>query len=151
MSLFFSSSLFSAIKKIQKHLLGIQNLSIQEANLILDEAKNFIGFCTNEKGRQIGKTFYQDGITFEGNYYRDLHSVGSMTWPNGNTLRGEFGVSNAGYTFEKGSRKLKYLLCFGSKKDVKQINKSKKVTYYPYLKRNIGMNKLYQHFKELNS
>ena len=33
---------FSAIKKIQKHLLGIQNLSIQEANQILDEAKNFI-------------------------------------------------------------------------------------------------------------
>ena len=33
---------FSAIKKIQKHLLGIQNLSIQEANLILEEAKNFI-------------------------------------------------------------------------------------------------------------
>ena len=33
---------FSAIKKIHKHLLGIQNLSIQEANLIIDEAKNFI-------------------------------------------------------------------------------------------------------------
>ena len=33
---------FSAVKKIQKHLLGIQNLSIKEANLILDEAKNFI-------------------------------------------------------------------------------------------------------------
>ena len=33
---------FSAVKKIQKHLLGIQNLSIQEANLILSEAKNFI-------------------------------------------------------------------------------------------------------------
>ena len=33
---------FSAIKKIQKHLLGIQNLSIQEAKQILDEAKNFI-------------------------------------------------------------------------------------------------------------
>ena len=33
---------FSAVKKIQKHLLGIQNLSIQEANQILDEAKNFI-------------------------------------------------------------------------------------------------------------
>ena len=30
---------FSAVKKIQKHLLGIQNLSIQEASLILDEAK----------------------------------------------------------------------------------------------------------------
>ena len=33
---------FSAVKKIQKHLLGIQNLSILEANQILDEAKNFI-------------------------------------------------------------------------------------------------------------
>ena len=33
---------FSAVKKTQKHLLGIQNLSIKEANLILDEAKNFI-------------------------------------------------------------------------------------------------------------
>ena len=33
---------FSAIKKIPKHLLGIQNLSIKEANLILSEAKNFI-------------------------------------------------------------------------------------------------------------
>ena len=33
---------FSAVKKIQKQLLGIQNLSIQEANQILDEAKNFI-------------------------------------------------------------------------------------------------------------
>tara|TARA_Y100001960_G_scaffold122354_1_gene130517 strand:- start:36 stop:980 length:945 start_codon:yes stop_codon:yes gene_type:complete len=33
---------FSAVKKVQEHLLGIQNLSIQEANLILDEAKNFI-------------------------------------------------------------------------------------------------------------
>ena len=33
---------FSAVKKIQKHLLGIQNLSIKEANLILDEAKNYI-------------------------------------------------------------------------------------------------------------
>ena len=32
----------SAVKKVQDHLLGIQNLSIQEANLILDEAKNFI-------------------------------------------------------------------------------------------------------------
>ena len=33
---------FSAVKKIKKHLLGIQNLSIHEANQILDEAKNFI-------------------------------------------------------------------------------------------------------------
>ena len=33
---------FSAVKKIQDHLLGIQNLSIQEAKLILNEATNFI-------------------------------------------------------------------------------------------------------------
>ncbi len=33
---------FLAVKEVQKHLLGIQNLSIKEANLILDEAKNFI-------------------------------------------------------------------------------------------------------------
>ena len=33
---------FSAVKEVQEHLLGIQNLSIQEANLILSEAKNFI-------------------------------------------------------------------------------------------------------------
>ncbi len=39
---------FSAVKKIQKHLLGIQNLSIQEANLILDEAKNFIKLNRSE-------------------------------------------------------------------------------------------------------
>ena len=32
----------SAVKEVQEHLLGIQNLSIQEANLILSEAKNFI-------------------------------------------------------------------------------------------------------------
>ena len=30
-----------------------------------DETKNFIGFCSNEKGRQIGKTFYEDGTSFE--------------------------------------------------------------------------------------
>ncbi len=33
---------FSAVKKIPKHLLGIQNLSIKEINLIISEAKNFI-------------------------------------------------------------------------------------------------------------
>ena len=67
-----------------------------------DESKNFIGFCSNEKGRQIGKTFYQDGITFEGNYYQDLYSVGTLAWPNGDSLRGEFGIANAGYNFEEG-------------------------------------------------
>ena len=31
-----------AIKNLPKHLLGIQNLSIQEAKKILEEAKSFI-------------------------------------------------------------------------------------------------------------
>ena len=31
-----------AIKISQKHLLGIQDLSINDVNLILDEAKSFI-------------------------------------------------------------------------------------------------------------
>ena len=67
-----------------------------------DETKNFIGFCSNEKGRQIGKTFYEEGITFEGSYYQDLYSVGTMTWPNGDSLRGEFVIVNAGYALEEG-------------------------------------------------
>ena len=67
-----------------------------------EDSKNFIGFCSKEKGRQIGKTFYEDGTTFEGNYYNDLYSVGTMTWSNGDSLRGEFVVSNAGYEIEEG-------------------------------------------------
>ena len=55
-----------------------------------------------------------------------------------------------GYSFEKGSRKLKYLLCFGSKKQIKEINKARRVNYYPYLKREIGMRNLYPHFKKIN-
>ena len=39
---------FSAVKKIQKHLLGIQNLSIKDVNQILDEAKNFIKLNRSE-------------------------------------------------------------------------------------------------------
>ena len=37
-----ASKKLKPIKISQKHLLGIQNLSIKEANMILDEAKNFI-------------------------------------------------------------------------------------------------------------
>ena len=57
---------FSAVKKIQEHLLGIQNLSIKEANLILDEAKNFISL-NKSKNKKIdvlrGKT--QINLFFE--------------------------------------------------------------------------------------
>ena len=67
-----------------------------------DESKNFIGFCSKEKGRQIGKTFFEDGVAFEGNYYDDTASVGTMTWSNGDSLRGEFVVANAGYKLEDG-------------------------------------------------
>ena len=50
---------FSAVKKIQEHLLGIQNLSIQEANLILDEAKNFI-----KLNRSASKKLDQNAASF---------------------------------------------------------------------------------------
>ena len=65
-----------------------------------DESKYFIGFCSKEKGRDIGKTFYTSGVTFEGNYFNDVDSVGTYIWPNGDSFRGELGVLNAGYTIK---------------------------------------------------
>ena len=55
-----------AIKISQKHLLGIQDLSINDVNLILDEAKNFIS-VNQSKNKKIdvlkGKT--QINLFFE--------------------------------------------------------------------------------------
>ena len=65
-----------------------------------DESKYFTGFCSKEKGRDIGKTFYTSGVTFEGNYFNDVDSVGTYIWPNGDSFRGELGVLNAGYTIK---------------------------------------------------
>ena len=38
-----------AIKISQKHLLGIQDLSINDVNLILDEAHTFIKVCASSR------------------------------------------------------------------------------------------------------
>lgn len=65
-----------------------------------DESKYFTGFCSSEKGREIGKTFYTSGVSFEGSYYNDVDSVGIITWNNGDTFRGELGVINAGYDID---------------------------------------------------
>ena len=53
-----------------------------------------------------------------------------------------------GYTFEKGSRKLKYFLVFGDKRKVKELKRQQRVTVYPYLKREKGMQNLYSAWKE---
>ena len=50
-----------------------------------------------------------------------------------------------GYTFEKGSPKLKYITTFGSRHDLRQMEKGRKITYYKYLKRNLGMTNLQEH------
>ena len=36
------ASTYKAVKISQKHLLGIQDLSVNDINVILNEAKNFI-------------------------------------------------------------------------------------------------------------
>lgn len=47
-----------------------------------------------------------------------------------------------GYYFEKGNKKMKYLMYFGNKREVKQMLKHKKVKFYQYLKR--------EHFETLD-
>ena len=38
-----------AIKISQKHLLGIQDLSVSDINIILDEAQTFIKVCASSR------------------------------------------------------------------------------------------------------
>ena len=64
---------------------------------MLDETTNFTGFCTSEGLRVFGKSFYDNGNTFEGTYYKGSDSVGTFIWQDGSTFEGEFNVSNAGY------------------------------------------------------
>ena len=42
-----ATNINKAIKISQKHLLGIQDLSINDVNLILDEAHSFIKVCAS--------------------------------------------------------------------------------------------------------
>ena len=64
-----------AIKISQKHLLGIQDLSIADINLILDEAKSFISL-NKSKNKKIdilrGKT--------QINLLRLLRSIGLISF-----------------------------------------------------------------------
>ena len=57
---------------------------------------------------------------------------------------------NKGYLFEKGSRKLKYFLTFGDKKKLKDLLKCQIVRVYPYLKRDVPMNALYEKWRRDN-
>ena len=52
---------------------------------------------SSTEGRRIGKTFYDSGTTFEGSYYNDVDSVGTIIWTDGDSFKGELGVKNAGY------------------------------------------------------
>ena len=63
----------------------------------LDETTNFTGFCSSEGLRIFGKSFYDNGNTFEGTYYKGNDSVGTFIMEDGSTFEGEFNVSNAGY------------------------------------------------------
>jgi hypothetical protein len=55
-----------------------------------------------------------------------------------------------GYTFEKGSPKLKYFKIIGNKTIRKELTKKLKVPVYKYLKRMDNMEDLYKVFKEQN-
>ena len=79
-----------------------------------DETKNFIGFCSNStEGRRIGKTFYESGTTFEGSYYNDIDSVGTIIWTDGDSFKGELGVVNAGYDIHKSIASSENIIAIG--------------------------------------
>jgi len=54
-----------------------------------------------------------------------------------------------GYTFEKGSPKLKYFKIIGNKKARKELMRDLRVPIYPYLKRKDNMMDVYKDFKKL--
>ena len=78
-----------------------------------DETKNFIGFCSSTEGRRIGKTFYESGTTFEGSYYNDIDSVGTIIWTDGDSFKGELGVVNAGYDIHKSYASSENIIAIG--------------------------------------
>ena len=55
-----------------------------------------------------------------------------------------------GYTFEKGGRKLKYIMMMGNRKQRKDMLRHKKIEFFPYMKREVGMENLYNKFLESN-
>ena len=66
----------SAIKNSPKHLLGIQNLSVQEAKKILNEAKSFIVLNrSNSKKLDILRGKTQINLFFEPQPERKVLSI----------------------------------------------------------------------------
>ena len=60
-----------AIKISQKHLLGIQDLSIKDINYILNEAKNFITL-NKSKSKKIDILRGKTQIKIKSNYYSNI-------------------------------------------------------------------------------
>lgn len=61
------------------------------------EGTHFIGFCSSEGQRLYGKSFYGNGMTFEGAYLDGLDKLGVITWEDSGTLEGELIFSKDDY------------------------------------------------------
>ena len=61
------------------------------------EGTHFIGFCSSNGQRLYGKSFYDNGMTFEGAYLDGLDKLGVITWEDSGTLEGELNISKGDY------------------------------------------------------
>jgi len=61
------------------------------------EGTHFIGFCSSEGQRLYGKSFYDNGMTFEGAYLDGIDKLGVITWEDSGTLEGELNISKDDY------------------------------------------------------
>jgi hypothetical protein len=61
------------------------------------EGTHFIGFCSSNGQRLYGKSFYDNGMTFEGAYLDGIDTLGVITWEDSGTLEGELIFSKDDY------------------------------------------------------
>ena len=61
------------------------------------EGTHFIGFCSSEGKRLYGKSFYDNGTTFEGAYLDGVDKLGVITWEDGDKFEGELAISKDDY------------------------------------------------------
>ena len=61
------------------------------------EGTHFIGFCSSEGKRLYGKSFYDNGTTFEGAYLDGIDKLGVITWEDGDKFEGELAISKDDY------------------------------------------------------
>ncbi len=61
------------------------------------EGTHFIGFCSSEGQRLYGKSFYDNGTTFEGAYLDGVDKLGVITWEDGDKFEGELAISKDDY------------------------------------------------------